>query len=488
MKQSRVPTPAVRCAAVLSTAALLCVPMHAEVLTLGKAEHAAATTGFATRARHFEERTKEWEKWNAVAGYLPTVDYQLTYLRMDRDNVEAIQSATSGFGDILIPNDIRLDTLERAVFGDTLPSMLYTAPPQPQSDAAEASSPFAAFERSWKHEFKINQPITNGGLEVMAIGIANHTKKAIELQQEAGRQQAIYGARKAYFDALSARERTLVAQQTLAWNQRNLEKARVRQDAGAIPITDVLQWEADVAEKEGELQEARAVARLMVLNLHQAMGVPLGKADTLVALQPLEVFEAWYDRGMAQTEASVDSNLTLRMVREYTEVSRQSKGIAVGKMLPQLNAFLNYGWPSWREFLPPENTRTWTAGVLATVHLFQGFKGLTELRKTRYQHMQTQVEEDSIANLLAINIDRIGAFYRAAYAKVAASRRQMDLMAKQLEIMQQRYDAGLVNQSQLLEVELGARNTRIGYIMALFECLLYEAEYHRETGSLEVTS
>ena len=60
-------------------------------------------------------------------------------------------------------------------------------------------------------------------------------------------------------------------------------------------------------------------------------------------------------------------------------------------------------------------------------------------------------------------------------------------MDRQLDIMQKRYDGGLVNQSQLLEVSLGAKLTRIGYIQKLIECLLYEAEYYKNVGKLEVT-
>ena len=86
-----------------------------------------------------------------------------------------------------------------------------------------------------------------------------------------------------------------------------------------------------------------------------------------------------------------------------------------------------------------------------------------------------------------VNLERIKLFYKASYEAVTAAKKQQELMEKQLDIMQKRYDGGLVNQSQLLEVSLGEKMARIGYIHKLFECLLYEAEYLKNVGKLEVT-
>jgi hypothetical protein len=77
-------------------------------------------------------------------------------------------------------------------------------------------------------------------------------------------------------------------------------------------------------------------------------------------------------------------------------------------------------------------------------------------------------------------------FYKAAYHGVSAAKIQRDLMDKQLQLMQQRYDGGLVNQSQLLEVAFGSRMARVGYIQKLLECLLLQSEYLKNTGKLEV--
>ncbi len=485
---------------VILVSAVLVGAAQAEVLTLAQAEDAAVTTGFTARSQHFNERAKEWEKWNAVANYLPRISYSLTYLRLDEESVEAAALANRSmfeqFGayarDIAI-NESRIDSLESSTYGfSTVPDTAYgiyaQGDVQGQTDADAARSPFAVHERSWTHEFTLNQPITNGGVEVVAIGIARHMKRAIEYEQDAVRQQAIYEARKAYFEALSTREFTAVTERTVEWTRGNLEKARVRHEQGVVPITDVLQWQADLAAGESDLLMARARERTALLVLHQAMGITIDKADTAIQLQPLQVYEAWYNQGPVAVSDSIGENPSLLAVREYTSAAKGSNRVAVTQMMPKLNAFLSYGWPAWDEFLPPEDSRSWSFGVTASVPLFSGFRNATNYRKTKYEHMKAVVDEQQLANQLAVNLDRIASFYRASYHKVAAAMRQRDLMQRQLEIMQQRYDSGLVNQSQLLEVELGARQAQLGYISALFDCLLLEAEYRMNVGNLEVAS
>ena len=96
------------------------------------------------------------------------------------------------------------------------------------------------------------------------------------------------------------------------------------------------------------------------------------------------------------------------------------------------------------------------------------------------------MEQKQVRNALEVNLERIALFYKAAYEAVKAAHKQQELMDEQLAIMQKRYDGGLANQLQLLEVALGVERTRIGYTQKLLECLLLEAEYLKALGELEV--
>jgi outer membrane protein TolC len=430
------------------------------MLTLSDAELKASTTGYEVRAGHFEERVREWEKRGAVAGYLPTVDYTLGYMRMDDETVGRANSAYDMFtsGSPLLPPGVELD-IEN-------PNPLYT--------------------RSFSHQLSVSQPIVNGGLEIIAIDMARRTERAAEFGLEAVRQDAIYAARRAYFDAISAAQRSAVAEQALSWARASLVKARVREQAGTVPVTDVLQWEADVAQKESDLMQARAMQRYTLLSLFEAMGVAVSKADTSVSLQPITVFERWYAKGQAALDGSAEMSPRLQSVKAYTEVAEGAKRIAIARFLPKVNAYYSYSWPAWDKLRPNTERDGWTAGVTANIPVFGGLRNATGYRTAQYEYMKTVVNEQQLENQLALALERVSLFYEAAFGGVGSARKQTELMEKQLEIMEKRYDGGLVNQSQLLEVELGLRQALIGYINKLFECLLLEAEYLSIVGKLEV--
>ncbi len=444
----------------LAAVVLLQTAAHAGLLTLAEAEHAAVTTGFAVRAAHFAQRSAEWGLWNAAGGYLPTASFSSTYMRMDKETVEGANFLTDMF----------------SALGPAAPVI---------TDQQQARSGFGVYEESWKHSFTFGQSLSNGGAEVFGIAMARHARTAAELQSEAARQQAIYDTRKAYLDALAARERTALSVQTLAWVTENLATARIRHEAGTVPVTDVLQWEAEAAAKEGDVLQAQAFEHFALLTLFQAMGTPVSRADTTVQLQPFDHFEQWYRRGPAAVDGTPDSNPVLRSVQEFTTVARIGKRMAAGRLAPGLNAFASYGWPSWKEFVPPGSTESWTVGLSATVPLFNGTRTVSGYEQALNDYRAAVVDEQNTTNRLAVNLERVRSFYRAAFGSVDAAKRQHGLMEKQLEIMQQRYEAGMVNQSQLLEVELGMRSARMGYIQALVDCLLLETEYRLATGSLE---
>jgi outer membrane protein TolC len=344
------------------------------------------------------------------------------------------------------------------------------------------------FKNSFSHEISVNQPISNGGVEIIAIKIARETKKAVEFQLQAIRQEAVFNTRTAYFEGLKAVETAAIAEKSLTFAQRNLARAKTRHQTGDVPITDVLQWEAEVTKRQSDLTQAEAHAKFMMLNLYQNMGVPLEDTDLSVQLDPVSIYEQWYDKGLAATQEDITNNPRLLSLKFFTQASRGYEKAALTRFFPKLNAFYKYSWPGWDKVQPWQERRGWTAGATLTIPIFSGFKNSTHYRKTKYEYKKNEVEEKKVENQLKINLERIKLFYRAAFKAVAGARKQLELMEKQLAIMQKRYDGGLVNQLQLLETALGADQAKINYLQKLFECLLLESEYKKEIGKLEIHS
>jgi len=461
------------------------VSVNAGVLSLADAERKTVKKAFEVQSQELEERAREWEKKNKVAGYLPSVSYTGTYLMMDKRTVNRANQFFESIEDPAANPFMQIYTNAYRI--DSIATNGAVSPPDPSMMDMDAfENPQPIFRNSFSHEISVTQPITNGGVELIAISIAKHTKEAVELQLEATRQEALYNVRKTYFDALQAAEAVTISRKSLEFAERNLKKAKARHESGAVPVTDVLRWEAEVIRNRNALAQAEAGNKVAVLSLYQAMGIRISEADGEVQLDPVEAYEQWYAKGPAQTAESVETNPSLRAIKSYTKAARGYEQASKSQYFPKLNAFYTYSWPAWNKLQPWQERRGWTAGAVLSVPIFTGFRNTTNYRMSRFEYKKTVVEERKVENQFRINLERIAQFYKAAYESVEGAKKQRELMDRHLAAMQQRYDGGLVNQTQLLEVALGADQARLGYIQKLFECLLLESEYLKAAGKLAV--
>lgn len=448
------------------------MPIHSEnhwnILTLSEVENKAISVGFESRSSYCEEQIKEWEKKNVLAHYLPAIEYSLAYTNIDQKTVDNAQST------------FYLPVLEPDSQGNFKLSP-YTVP---------FTNPQAPYRNSFTHKIAVSQPVSNGGAEIVAIQIAKLARKAFALQQHALAQSLVYNARKAYFDACAASERTKVSQQDLLWTRQNLVNTQVKFETGNVAVTDVLRWESEVAQKESEFLEAQAVEKYMYLSLLHHIGIT-GSDTVTLTLQPFEDFEAWYAKGVIPLHHTIETNHTYQALKISTQIAQHSKTLSLTSFLPKLNMFMNFETAAWKNPVEPARYHNddiiinRSFGAVLQVPIFSGFRNTTNYKKSHYEHMKAQVDEKKAVSQLQINLKRIALFYRASYESVKAAQKQVELVEKNLSIMQSRYDGGLINQSQLLELSLNAKQARIGYIQKLFECLLYETEYKQNTGTLE---
>ncbi|KMQ50349.1 Outer membrane efflux protein [Chitinispirillum alkaliphilum] len=436
------------------------------ILTLPQAEAKALQNSFTSRKQHCEISAMEWQRRNAVSSYLPSVNYNLNYLRLDRATVERANAASEGMG---------------MLFESLAP--IIGLPPGGTEEFTQ--NPNQLYENSFSHEIMVSQPLFNGGAELFAIGLTNAEQQALVYQHRADMQRVVLETRRAYFDVIAAQLVHELSEQSLSWARENLKIASVRFQNGAVPQTDLLGWEIEVAKKESELQMAEVGKRSLLLSLYHVMGYEGADADLRVNLQDVEFFKGLSQGNPGLTEYSIENNPTLLSVKAYTELTRKSKNLALSQFLPKVNAFFSYRWDAWEKLRPHDTYHGWSAGASLTVPLFSGFRNSSNYQKTKYEHLKNIVSYEELRNQLQNSLQALLWNQEALEASTNTAQRQIGLMERQLELMQQRYEGGLVNLSQLLEAELGLRQVQIAYAQNLFNTLINKAEIKLLTGNLE---
>lgn len=414
----------------------------AELLTLKEAESKAMENGFDIRIDSADDVAREWQKKNVVAGYLPSLSYDATLMKMD-DSTAYLQGGDFSPNAVIKPNSLN-------------------------------------------HEFKLTQPITNGGAEVVAIKLAKHTKRAQELGYGANRADLILQVRKRYFELLKAKEQVKIAERDLTWANQNLENAQIRFESGVLPETDLLRWQRSVIEKRAVLLQSKALDEYQQAELKVAMGMNPNSSD-VIETSDFQVFENLYLQFQLDSGV-VDSNLRLQSLDGFREISHDQRKLALTSAMPKLNGFGSWGknqrWSSGNDLQSGYNK--WSVGVGLSVPIFSGFRNSTSYMEKKYDAIKADINYEKSRNAMAANLIRIEKFMEAARIGAESANEQFKLNVKNFEIMNDRYTLGQINQIDLLEMNQALAGSRLEYITKTLETLYFYSEYQNAIGKLEV--
>jgi len=415
----------------------------AQKLTLDDVERAAAINSFEVRSKKHEQSAMEWRRKNATANYLPQINYDLTYMHlgMDKQTIKATQG--------------------------------------------QPNNPNAMYEDSFAHELSVSQPITNGGVEIYAIRLAEHIEKAFKAEQRSVTENSITSARKCYFDLIAVREMKKVAQKTIEWTKKNLETAKMKFEVGSTVKLDVLRWESELVKANSSLKKIAASEVTATYLLFHSMGKKFNESDLMVELMSLGEIEALFENSSIDQSSTIENSTTSLILKESVKIAKGQSDIAFSNFLPKVNAFYKKTWPAKDAFLPNSDASYWSAGIVISIPLFSGLRNYTSYKQSKSEEFKSIADSIAVKNNLKILKERLKANFNVLKDAAASSKKQEELAKAQLDSIQKRYDAGVDTQSHLLEVSVIVQNAELGYISSLFDALKAESEYNKITGNMK---
>ena len=416
-------------------------------LGLRQVEEEAVEHNLNKQSLDMEEEATRWQKISAVGTYLPSFMYSGSYTRSD------MESPFTGF----------------------------------QPGMGMPGGQFGAlYENSFSHQFSLNLPLSNGGSEIIVLRLSNQMLAAINHRQEDTRQQIILDIRKTYLNAAVTAEQITVNKRSIEWAQKNLEKAKIKLMAETIPKNEVLRWEAEVLDREVSHRESQAQYRELLLYLLLQRGKKIDTSEIAsIHLDSLSFFERLYDKQVIAPEGIVQEHPFFKVLALQEEMSREQVRLEKARLFPRLNAFYSLQWPA-DSVLLPESKRYWMAGLRLDIPLVPGLSIFSDIKKSGYDQKKSAYTFEAARRQLQVSQLSAQEHLEAAHQEVRAAKKRRDVLTETVAMMQDRYEGGLANQTELLETALQTDLARTGYIRTLFMYLIYKAEYLRSIGKLEV--
>jgi len=265
----------------------------------------------------------------------------------------------------------------------------------------------------------------------------------------------------AYNQVLLAIEKRRIAEEDRDFQKISLKDTRYKFEAGAVPLSDVLNFEilmnnADVSMIAAEYQYETAIYALAVLMgypagiLPEVIKFPTDFKDSFVELPAVEIY----------LDTALANRSDLKAYREQLEVARYQVYQTYSSYSPTVNAYAAFafatnsaknGQPSdYRSYF---NSPKFSYGITADWTIFNGFIRYNTMRE--YQ-AAFAVADYNVANQWLSVVQEV----RSAYATYVQSirttilyKKTRDLSAKQRDLVDDEYRAGNTELTRLNEAQ-----------------------------------
>ncbi|MBZ9729539.1 TolC family protein [Salegentibacter sp. JZCK2] len=169
---------------------------------------------------------------------------------------------------------------------------------------------------------------------------------------------------------------------------------------------------------------------------------------------------------------ALENNISVKQSELDVEMAELGRRDAIGNFLPNVNASATNSWNTGLTqnvttgILQTQTTRNFSAGVTASMNLFDGLRNFKQLQRAKISQLATQYALDKMK-------DDITLFVADSYLQVLFNKQNLEILRMQNEVTQEQMertrelvDAGSLPQGDLLEIEATNADERQRIIVA----------------------
>jgi outer membrane protein TolC len=368
------------------------------------------------------------------------------------------------------------------------------------------SNPLTSFDPTLQSGFELafSQPLLRDRKVDSAryqYAIARRNQGSSDLLFREAVVQTVAAVKQAYWTLKATRANVDVQQQSLDLARELARENKVRVDAGHIPPIDLVQAEAEVAQRRENLIRAHTLAddaedalRRLIVNAddREFWKVRLEPVEDLSAIAALPDIDAAvataldqrYDiaragRDLENTQTTIEFLDNQRLPDVRLETSYRGNGLAGTQFLRgggfpgSIIGTRNRGLGDALGQVFSDDYPTWSLGVTVSYPIGRSFEE-ANLARARVERRQTTHRIASLRIEAAETVRRAGRQVRSTAERIEAARASASLALERLDAEQRRFGVGLsttflVTQAQrdLLEAQVNLLQTSLDFESAL---------------------
>lgn len=330
----------------------------------------------------------------------------------------------------------------------------------------------------------VDQVLYDAGQTKSAVKSAALSQKMTAEEQRRTRMQVIAGVVKAYYGALLAAENLKAAEQAMRSAEADLQRAEAVHAAGMSTDVDVLSIRVHLAAVTEQRIQRGADLDVARSALNDALGLPLDTRHTLTTslhatdFPDVELASFERDASSARPEAR-ETHLAADLAKTQVDSARSA-------LLPQVG--LHAAFETDTQQFVNKGGANWLASVGLRWSIFNGNGDQARVEQSSHFLERAHADEKRMDSAVRLEVRRAWADLRAAEQRIEVAKAAVAEAEESLRIIQNRYEAGMSNVTDLLRNETAVLESRTRYLGAIHDQHIAAAMLELAAGRLSPDS
>jgi outer membrane protein len=336
---------------------------------------------------------------------------------------------------------------------------------------------------NYRTRLDVQWPIYSGGRTDALVRAARVEAGAATAETAVARADLRLEVSRVFWAVVTGSATVTVLEQAVSRADANVADARARLTAGLVPPNEVASAEAQAARQRMLLVEARNLRDVSAADLARLVGAGPGQqVEPRAALEDAVAPVAARD---ALASEARQQRAERKLIEQRIDLAGASRAVAEAARRPQVAVAggVDYARPNPRIFPRADRwDESWDAGVSLTLSLWDGGRSAAEIAQASFQGEAARQRLLEFDAGLSVEVTQRSLEIASGQAAVAAADEAIRAATEARRVVGERYRAGVIAQSEVLDAELVLVQVQLDRTRALAGVRLAEARLDRALG------
>lgn len=329
----------------------------------------------------------------------------------------------------------------------------------------------------------VTQPVFAGGAIIARVNAGKLYSLLADQTVRAAVQDVIYQAEHSYHDVLLSQHLVKITADAVRSAQAHLDDVKQRRAGGVASDFDVLRAEVELSNFQAELIQSKNAINISETKLLKVMGVSQDSdfvlTDELVFV-PSKIT-------MAQAVEAAFHNRPDLFGRQFDiKLQKELLTVARSRYWPIVSGYYDNTWskPDPHSSTKIEWGRAWSAGLTATLPVFDGFSREGEIIQQKARLKQSQIHLVDTEETALFELTKAQLSIENAEEFVESQRLNLTRAKEGLRLAEEGYKYGINTQVEMIDAQAALTMARVFYYQAIYSHIIAKLDLQKAMGTL----